>query len=469
MKQAVNFGWEASRGDALTALATAFAGQVQMGEAVRAHFAHDESWHSTYLPDAVFTPRHTGDVKKLVDIANQYPIPLIAFGAGSSLEGHVVPVHGGVSIDFSQMNALLDVYAGDFQAVVQPGLTRKELNIGLRHTGLMFTVDPGANATIGGMAATRASGTTTVRYGAMPENIVSLEAVMANGQVIRTGHRAGKSSAGYDLTRLLIGSEGTLGLITELTLRLHPIPEHVSAAVVSFTSIEAAVDAVGAILATAAPVARIELLDDLAIKAVNAFAQTTHRVASTLFLEFHGTAGSVDDDAASVQSLCADHGGHDFVWHRDAEKRAALWEARHMAARAIIAQRPGSHILSTDVCVPLTALPEAIRRARGYIAELDLYAPLVGHVGDGNFHFVVPVMDDEEELQRIQDFTARLAQDAISLGGTCTGEHGIGLGKRAHLREELGPAVDIMAMIKNGLDPKNLLNPGKILSAPRAG
>ena len=455
--------WESSRSDALAALSAAFGEKFHRGAARREHFAHDESWHRSGLPDAVFAPRDRDDVQKLVQIANQYPIPLIAFGVGSSLEGHVVPVHGGVSIDFSEMNALVHVHPGDFQAVVQPGLTRKELNEALRHTGLMFTVDPGANATLGGMAATRASGTTTVRYGAMPENIVALEAVMANGQIIRTGQRARKSSAGYDLTRLLIGSEGTLGLITELTLRLHPIPDRVVAAVVSFPSIAAAVSAVGAILATAVPIARIELLDGLAIEAVNAFAKTHHVVAPTLFLEFHGSHGSVDGDATFVQAMCEDAGGRDFVWHSDLEKRNALWEARHMAARAIIAMRPGSRILSTDVCVPLTALPEAIDRAQHHIQSLELYAPLVGHVGDGNFHFVVPVGDDADETQRILDFTARLADDAIALGGTCTGEHGIGLGKQHYLAQELGGAVDIMRLIKQGLDPLGILNPGKIL------
>ncbi len=463
MTQKREQNWDLTRGDALAALESAFGAQFQSGASVRTHFSRDESWHQSGLPDAVVAPHSAEDVQKLIQIANQFPIPIIAFGMGSSLEGHVVPIYGGISVDFSHMDKVVDIHAGDFQAVVQPGLTRKALNEALRYTGLMFTVDPGADASLGGMAATRASGTTTVRYGAMPDNVVSLQAVMANGDLIHTGQRARKSSAGYDLTRLLIGSEGTLGLITELTLRLHPIPDHISAAVVSFPSIDAAVDAVGAILATAVPVARIELLDHLAIEAVNAFSKATHRVAPTLFLEFHGTAGSVEEHAALVRDLCADFEGQNFVWHSERAQREALWNARHMAARAIIAMRPGSHILSTDVCVPLTALPRAIQRARAYIEELDLYAPLVGHVGDGNFHFVVPILGDADEMKRVQAFTTRLAEDAIALGGTCTGEHGIGIGKQEYLKRELGTAVDMMASIKRALDPKGILNPGKIL------
>ncbi len=448
---------------ALAALKDTFGQRLITSAAVRQHHGSDESWHEPSLPDAVLMIHTTEDVVTAVKICAQYRFPIIPFGAGSSVEGQVIPTEGGISIDFTEMNQVLDVRAEDFDVTVQPGVTRKQLNRYLRDVGLFFPVDPGADATIGGMTATRASGTTSVRYGTMRENVISLTVVTAEGEVVRTASRARKSSAGYDLTRLFVGSEGTLGIITEITLRLYPIPEAVSSAVVSFPDIEAAVSAVVTTLQYAVPIARIELLDDLAIDAVNKFMKTDHPVKPTLFLEFQGSQAAVREQAELVGEICAELGGGDFVWKTLKEERNALWEARHNGALAAMNLRPGCELLATDVCVPISRLSDAISEAKKDLKACGIVAPLMGHVGDGNFHFAIPVdRSNEAELEAVKDFCERLAIRAIEVGGTCTGEHGIGMGKQPFLEIEMGSGVGLMRSVKQALDPQNIMNPGKI-------
>ena len=449
---------------AIDVLKQRFGERVSTAEAVRAHHTHTTTRMGSQLPDAVVFANETADVADIVSICAEHRCPIVPFGVGSSLEGHVNAAHGGISIDMNNMNQVLAVNAEDLDAVVQPGVTREALNEYLRDTGLFFPIDPGANASLGGMAATRASGTNAVRYGTMKDNIIALEAVMADGRVIRTGTRAKKSSAGYDLTRLLIGSEGTLGVITELTVRLQGIPEKIAGGICSFPSVEAACNAVIETIQFGIPVARIELLDPLQVKAVNNYSNLDLPEEPLLLLEFHGTENSVREQSELFAGIASEYTSHPFQWTTDPEERNKLWKARHDAYWACLSLMPGAEGLSTDVCVPISRLAECVEETRKDIIETGLTAPLIGHVGDGNFHVLPLCMpDDTETRDKITAFAGRLSDRAIAMGGTCTGEHGIGQGKIKYLRRELGDSVDVMAAIKSSLDPDNIMNPGKIL------
>ena len=428
------------------------------------HHGHGESWHVPGAPDVVVFPVTTEEVSAIVKVAGRHGVPIVPFGAGTSLEGHVNAIAGGVSIDLSRMNRVLRVSADDLDATVEAGVTHRQLNKALANTGMAFWVDPGADATIGGMAATRASGTTAVRYGTMRETVLGLTVVLPNGDVIRTGGRARKSSAGYDLTRLFVGSEGTLGVITEVTVRLHGLPEAVSAAVCSFESMEGAVQTVITTIQLGIPVARIELMDEVQIDAVNRYSHLSYAIKPTLLFEFHGTSQvAVAEHAETVQQLAADNGGSDFRWATTTEDRARLWQARHNTLFAALALRPGSKAWVTDVCVPISKLAECILDTRRDLQASTLVAPLVGHVGDGNFHLNILVDPGSQlELAEVKVFNARLIARALALGGTCTGEHGIGLGKMDYLVDEHGDAVEVMKTIKRALDPDNRMNPGKM-------
>jgi len=432
--------------------------------AVREHHGKDESWHIPHAPDAVAFPHSTEEVAEIVKICAAHGTPIIPFGTGTSLEGHVVALHGGICLDMTQMNQVLRVNVADLDVSVQPGVTRKQLNEYLRDTGLFFPIDPGADASIGGMTATRASGTNAVRYGTMRENVLGLTVVLPDGRIIRTSRRARKSSAGYDLTRLFVGSEGTLGVITEITLRLYGIPEAISSAVCSFATIEGAVDSVITTIQSGIPIARIELLDDVQMDAINKYAGLNYPVQSTLFLEFHGTEASVREQAEMVQAIAAEHGGGNFQWTTKSEERSKLWQARHDAAYAAMALRPGCKAWATDVCVPISRLAECITETKRDIAESFLMAPLVGHVGDGNFHLVFLIdRDKPEEIAEAERLNDRLVMRAIAMEGTCTGEHGVGYGKMKFLQAEHGDAVSVMRLIKKSIDPENIMNPGKIV------
>ena len=435
--------------------------------AVRDHHSRDESYHAPEAPDAVAFPQSTEEVRAIVNACSRYRTPVISFGAGTSLEGHVMARRGGVCIDTTRMNRVLRVAAEDMDATVEAGLTRKQLNQALRDTGLCFFIDPGADATIGGMTATRASGTTAVRYGTMKDNVLGLTVVLADGRVIRTGGRARKSSAGYDLTRLFVGSEGTLGVITEVTLRLHLVPEAVSAAVCSFATMAGAVDTAAAVIQSGIPVARVELLDEAMVDAVNHFSGLEHAVAPTLFFEFHGVSErSVVEQAEMAQAAARENGGTGFQWATRPGDRARLWKARHDAYYAALALRPGAKGWTTDVCVPLSRLTDAVLAAKQDLAESTLTGTLVGHAGDGNFHMLYLVdparPEENDEAKRLTDLMVRRA---LEVGGTCTGEHGIGMGKMAYLEKEHGEAVEVMRDLKHVLDPMNLMNPGKMLRA----
>jgi D-lactate dehydrogenase (cytochrome) len=391
-------------------------------------------------------------------------MPIIPFGAGTSLEGHVHGVQGGVSIDMIQMTRILAVNAEDLDATVEAGVTRKTLNHHLRDQGLFFPIDPGADATLGGMAATRASGTNAVRYGTMRENVLSLTVVLGDGKVIRTSRRARKSAAGYDLTRVFVGSEGTLGVITEVTVRLYGVPEAISAAVVGFPDIESAVDTVILTIQSGIPVARIELLDEVQMDAVNKYSKLDYAVQPTLFLEFHGSKVGVEEQVAEFGEIARDRGGGEFRWATKTGEREKLWQARHDSYYASLALRPGCKGLTTDVCVPISRLAECIVETKKEIGESQLMAPLVGHVGDGNFHLVILIDPTQpDELEKAERFNANLVGRALSMDGTCTGEHGVGLGKRQFLKEEHGEALDAMRAIKHALDPDDIMNPGKML------
>jgi len=450
---------------ALGILKQQFGERFQTGAAIRAQHAHTTTWIDNQPPDAVVFAHSTQEVSEVVKVCAAHRVPVIAFGTGTSLEGHVNAPAGGISIDLSQMACVLEVNAGDLDCRVQPGVTRMALNTHLRDQGLFFPIDPGADASIGGMTATRASGTNAVRYGTMKDNVLSVEAVMADGQIIRTASRARKSSAGYDLTRLMVGSEGTLGIITEVTLRLQGIPEAMSAASCSFPTVEAACETVMAVIQYGLPVARIELLDALVVKAVNDYSKLSLPETPLLLLEFHGSEASVAEQAETFAALAADFDGAMNGATTTAEERNKLWQARHDAYWAMLALRPGSKAVATDVCVPISKLAQAVVGANEKAAELGLIAPVVGHAGDGNFHASLLIdMQDAAEVARAEAYVSWLNNTAIALGGTCTGEHGIGQGKRPYLVKELGAAVDVMAAIKCALDPDNILNPGKILS-----
>ena len=448
---------------ALGVLKQRFADRLQTGRAIREQHGHTTTWIRNQPPDAVIFAQSTEDVADIVRVAASHKVPVIPFGTGTSLEGHVNAPAGGISIDTSQMNQVLAVHPEDLDAVVQPGVTRKALNEYLRDTGLFFPIDPGADASLGGMAATRASGTNAVRYGTMKDNVLSLEAVLPSGEIIRTGRRARKSSAGYDLTRLLIGSEGTLGVITELTLKLYGIPEAQSSARCTFPTVEAACNAVILTIQMGIPVARIELLDADSVGAINNYSKLNLPVAPLLLLEFHGSTAGVAEQAEAFGDIAEEVGGTGFEWTSSAEERTRLWQARHDAYWALMALRPGADAIATDVCVPISNLAEAVGRSQAKAAEMGLMSPIVGHVGDGNFHNTILVeKDNAEERARCDQFIAWLSDLAIELDGTITGEHGIGQGKMTSLIKESGGASHVMTAIKRAIDPDNIMNPGKI-------
>ncbi|WP_171212839.1 FAD-binding oxidoreductase [Ruegeria sp. HKCCA5426] len=444
-------------------LKTTFGDRLQIGQAIREQHGHTTTWIENQSPDAVVFPHSTEEVSEIVRLCAEHKVPVIAFGTGTSLEGHVNAPAGGISVDLTQMNKVLKVNASDLDCVVQPGVTREDLNTFLRDQGLFFPIDPGANASLGGMAATRASGTNAVRYGTMKDNILSLEAVMPDGQIIRTGHRAKKSSAGYDLTRLLIGAEGTLGIITEITLRLQGIPEAITSARCSFPTVDAACQAVMMTIQYGVPVARIELLDEMSVKAANAYSNLTLPETPLLLLEFHGSESGAVEQAETFGQIAEEFGGTDFAATSTTEERNKLWQARHDMYWACLQLRPGARGISTDVCVPISHLAECVTATQNRASELGLMAPMVGHVGDGNFHTLLLIdMDNPDEVANAEGFVGWLNDLAISMEGTCTGEHGIGQGKRPYLLKELGPAVAYMGAIKRALDPDNIMNPGKI-------
>ena len=426
----------------------------------------DESPFPPQPPDAVAFPETTDEVTRVVRVCARASFPIIPFGAGTSVEGHVLAPRGGLSLDMTRMDAVLAVHADDLDATVEAGVTRKRLNARLADKGLFFAVDPGADATLGGMAATRASGTNAVRYGTMRENVLGLTVVLADGTAIRTGGRARKSSAGYDLTRLFVGSEGTLGVITEVTVKLCGRPEAISAAVCAFPDIESAVATAIEVVQWGIPVARMELLDEAMMDAIRRYSGLEHAAAPTLFFEFHGSESAVAEQAEETQGIAADHGGHDFAWAIRQEDRERLWRARHEAYFASLALRPGSRALSTDVCVPISELAGCVAAAKAEISRVSIPVTLVGHAGDGNFHLIILIDPDrEEDLAQAERLNATVVEHALSHGGTSTGEHGVGLGKRKWMEAEHGPALEVMRSLKRALDPEGIFNPGKIFPA----
>ena len=451
----------------LDELRTLLGDRFTTSRGVREHHGKDESYFPHAPPDAVAFPESTAEVRDIVNLCRSHKTPMIPFGVGTSLEGNVLAIHGGVCIDLSRMNKVLAVHGDDLDAVVQAGVTRKQLNEHIRHTGLFFPVDPGADATLGGMAATRASGTNAVRYGTMRENVLSLTVVLADGRVITTSRRSRKSAAGYELTRLFVGSEGTLGIITELTVRLYALPEAMSAAICSFPDMAGAVNTVIQTLQAGIPIARSEALCATTMKAINAYSKTGYREQPTLFLEFHGTQSGVEEQAKLVQDIARENGGLDFEWTTKPEDRNRLWSARHQAYFACLQLRPGSRAVSTDVCVPISRLTECIIETSKDIERASMPIPLFGHVGDGNFHCEILIQPGSgSDLEEAKAFNERVVNRALAMEGTCTGEHGIGFGKMKSLRKELGEAVDLMATLKHAFDPENLMNPGKVVKVP---
>jgi D-lactate dehydrogenase (cytochrome) len=450
----------------LDALVAAFGERVSTAEAVRTQHGRDESPFDPLPPDAVVFAHSADEVREVVRLCAQHDVPVIPYGAGSSLEGHLLAVRGGVSLDVSGMNRVLSIDAEDLTVTVEPGISRKTLNDALRDTGLFFPIDPGADASIGGMTATRASGTNAVRYGTMRENVLGLSVVLADGRLVRTGTRARKSSAGYDLTRLFVGSEGTLGVITGITLRLHPLPEAVSAAVCAFPSMGAAVRTVIETIQLGVPIARVEFIDALAARSINRHAHLSLAEAPTLFFEFHGTEASVKEQAETVQALAAQHDGRDFEWATRPEARSRLWAARHNAFFAMLQLKPGCRAVTTDVCVPISQLAACVEETEQDLRASSLPCPIVGHVGDGNFHVAILIDPARpEELAEAETLNQRIVERALRMGGTCTGEHGVGLHKMRFLALEHGEnALDAMRAIKHALDPHDLMNPGKIFT-----
>ena len=450
----------------LTALQTRFGAQYSQAMAVREQHGRDESAFSMPPPSAVVFAQSTQDVADAVALAAAHLVPVIPFGVGSSLEGHLLAIQGGISIDLGRMNQVLSINAEDLTVTVQPGVTRKALNEAVKSEGLFFPIDPGADASLGGMAATRASGTNAVRYGTMRENVLALEVVTASGEVIHTGTRARKSSAGYDLTRLMVGSEGTLGVMTELTLKLYPLPEAISAATCSFPSIEAAVRCVIQVIQLGIPIARCELIDSNTVRMVNTHSKLGLREDNMLLMEFHGSPASVKEQAETVQEIAADFGGQAFEWATTPEERTRLWTARHNAYFAAIQSKPGCRAISTDTCVPISRLADCLLDSVAEADDSGIPYFLVGHVGDGNFHFGYLIDPDNAEERRVaEELNHQLVSRALTLGGTCTGEHGVGLHKMDFLRREAGDgAITMMRTLKRALDPDNILNPGKIFA-----
>jgi D-lactate dehydrogenase (cytochrome) len=447
-------------------LKTLLGERVSTSHAVREHHGKDESYFPYALPDAVVYVKTTEEVRDVVNICRRHRVPMIPYGVGTSLEGHILAIEGGVTIDLSQMNQVLAVHEEDLDAVVQAGVTRKQLNEHIKHTGLFFPIDPGADATIGGMTATRASGTNAVRYGTMRENVLSMKVVLADGRIIQTSSRAKKSAAGYDLTRLFVGSEGTLGVITEVTVKLYAVQEAMSAAVCAFDSVDGCTKTVIQTIQAGIPIARSEILCEKTMDAINKYKKTSYRVAPTLFFEFHGSKASVKEQAETVQEIAKENGGKDFVWATRPEERTQLWEARHHAYFAGLQIRPGSRAVSTDVCVPISRLAECVHETMEDVKDYIAPVPLLGHVGDGNFHLMFLVDPNKpEETELAKTFNKRLVARALRMEGTCTGEHGVGMGKQGSLRAELGDDVmDVMRDIKKLFDPENLMNPGKVVS-----
>ena len=439
--------------------------RVSTSHAVREHHGKDESYFPYALPDVVVFLKTTEEVRDVVNICRAHRVPMIPYGVGTSLEGHILAVKGGVCIDLSQMNKILDVHQEDLDAVVQAGVTRKQLNEHIKHTGLFFPVDPGADATLGGMAATRASGTNAVRYGTMRENVLSLKVVLADGRIIQTSRRAKKSAAGYDLTRLLVGSEGTLGIITEVTVRLYPVQEAMSAAVCAFEDVDGCTNTVIQTIQAGVPIARCDIVCEKTVDAINKYKKTSYRVAPTVFFEFHGTKTSVVEQAETVQAIAKEHGGMDFIWATKPEERTQLWQARHDAYFACLQIKPGVRAVSTDVCVPISRLAECVHETMEDVKDYINPVPLLGHIGDGNFHLMLMVDPNKpEETELAKKFNKRLIERALKMEGTCTGEHGVGMGKMDSMRMELGDdMMDLMRDIKKVFDPEGLMNPGKVV------
>ncbi len=452
---------DASLQDELRAL---LGDRLTTSRGVREHHGKDESYYPYAPPDAVVFAHSTEEVRDIINICRRHKTPMIPYGVGTSLEGHTLAINGGVCVDLSQMNKVLAIHAEDLDCTVQAGVTRKQLNEEVRHTGLFFPVDPGADATLGGMASTRASGTNAVRYGTMRENVLSLTVVTADGRIIKTATRSRKSAAGYDLTRLFVGAEGTLGIITEVTVRLYAVPQAISAAVCSFKDMAEAVSTVIETLQTGIPIARSEALCGLTMKAINAYNKTAYKEQPTLFLEFHGTEASVKEQVEMLQAIAGEHGCEGFEWATRPEDRTRLWSARHEAYFAGLQLKHGARAVSTDVCVPISRLTECMIETARDIAAASMPIPMFGHVGDGNFHCMILVMPDSKtDLDEAKAFNDRLVNRALSMEGTCTGEHGIGSGKIASLQKELGEAVDLMSTLKRAFDPDNLFNPGKVV------
>jgi D-lactate dehydrogenase (cytochrome) len=450
----------------IAALAARYGNRLVTSLAVREQHGHTTTWIDNQPPDAVVFPQATEEVQEIVRLCAAHRVPVVAFGTGTSLEGQVNAPRGGICLDFRDMNRVLAVHAEDLDCVIEPGITRKALNEQLRDKGVFFPIDPGADASLGGMAATRASGTNAVRYGTMKDNVLALKVVLANGEVMSTAHRAKKSSAGYDLTRLMIGAEGTLGVITELTLRLTGIPEAIASGVCPFPSVEAACNAAILAIQSGIPVARIELLDALQVRACNLYSNLTLPETPMLFLEFHGTDASVAEQSERFADIAKELGGGPFDWATRAEDRSRLWQARHDAYWAARRLRAGTQALSSDVCVPISRLAECVSASQRDAADSRLIAPVVGHVGDGNFHMLLLIdLNDKDEVRRAEDFLERLAERAVTMDGTCTGEHGIGQGKMKYMKAEYGaPALETMRAVKRALDPLDIMNPGKIFS-----
>lgn len=450
--------------NAIARIRDQFGDRISTGDSVRDLHATNEAYFAHTRPDAVAFPRSAEEVSAIVKVCADEGCPIIPWGVGTSLEGHALAFRGGITLDMSEMNKVLEVHPEDMDAVVQPGVTREQLNEELRATGLMFPVDPGANATLGGMAGTRASGTTAVRYGTMRENVLAMEVVLADGRIIRTGTRARKSSAGYDLTKLMVGSEGTLGIITELTVRLHGQPESITAAVCPFETTEDAINTVITVIQMGVPMARIEYVCPISIRAVNLHSNMSLPEKPHLFVEFHGSEAGAKEQAETFGEVAAEFGCLGFEWSANMEERNRLWHARHNFAYGMGKLRPGCKILVTDVCVPISRLAEAVSETAKELEESGLISPIIGHVGDGNFHASPLIMpDDEAELKLAKDLAHRMNQRALRLGGTVTGEHGVGIGKMRYMEEEHGDGWNVMADIKRTLDPKNILNPGKVV------
>ncbi len=461
--QITGFNFQFKKNRAIKDLSREFGQQFSVSKSVREQHTDTTTIHTSKLPDGVIFADNEEDVKKTIEICQKHKCPIIPFGVGSSLEGHVNALYGGISIDLNNMNRIIRISQEDAYAVVEPGVTREQLNVYLRDTGLFFPIDPGANASLGGMASTNASGTNAVRYGTMKDNVISLKCVMPNGEIIKTSNRAKKSSAGYDLTRLIVGSEGTLGVITEITVKLYGIPEVIAGGRVTFPSIKDATEAVITVIQAGIPVARIELLDKDQVKACNNYSKLTLPEEPLLLLEFHGSQSSVKEQSELFSEIVFDFGGNNFEWTSDNNERNKLWKARHDAYYATKSCKPNWEYIATDVCVPISKLSECIDETQKDLSKYKLFGHIVGHVGDGNFHVQLMVNPkDSLEITNLNIFLDNLSKRAISLDGTCTGEHGIGQGKKQYLVEELGATVDFMKNIKKALDPNNIMNPGKV-------